>query len=394
MFEITEIKHTILMSVLKFGAKFVSITRPDMFVGAGSSLVLCDFIASKDYQRLLLITDKGLSELGLHEECQSKLESMGINVTVYDDVSPNPTCHQIDSGVAVARSTEADVILAFGGGSPIDAAKIIAASVTNHKSVAQMVGLFKIRKKPLPLYAIPTTAGTGSEVTPAAVISIPEEERKCSIGDPKLVPIASSLDPKLMLGLPPAITAATGMDVLTHAIEAYVSTFSTEELDERCVYAVKTVFRMLPRAYNDGKDEEARTAMALASYQGGVVISEAGVGYVHAIAHKVGGKYGVPHGLANAIILPHVLRYSKDAIDEKLCNLAQAIGLPRSADGFIDAIEELSESLGIPTSIKDLQAQDIEEIFAGAQQEAMSLFPVPKYMPKPDGEALVRALLA
>jgi len=390
---ISILKHKATMLVMKLATKVLNSPRPDMFVGPDSSLLLCDFIGAKSYKSVLLVTDKGLYELGLFDATKKRLESHGIEVTVFHEVSPNPTDKQIGVGVKKALEVKADAVLAFGGGSAMDAAKVIAAGMKNGKTAAQMVGLFKVGKNPAPVFAIPTTAGTGSEVTPAAVITIPEEQRKCSVGDLKLIPKAAALDANLMLGLPPSITAATGLDVLTHAIEAYVSTLTTDEIRERCEYAVSAVFKNLPTAYKDGSNQDARTAMSLASYQAGIAIAEAAVGYVHAFAHKLGGKYGIPHGLANAVILPHVLRFSKDKIEKDLATLAGIIGKPADADAFIQAVEELNDQLGIPKHFDDLKVSDFDEIFAAAQEEAMALFPVPKYMNEQEGKEILSKMV-
>lgn len=380
--------------MMKLASKVLNSPRPDMFVGPDSSLILCDFIGAKPYKNLLLVTDKALHELGLYKATKQRLEGHGLNVTVFYEVSPNPTDKQIALGVREAINIKADAILAFGGGSAMDAAKVIAAGMKNGKTAAQMVGLLKVGKSPAPVFAIPTTAGTGSEVTPAAVITIPEEQRKCSVGDLKLIPKAAALDANLMLGLPPSITATTGLDALTHAIEAYVSTLTTNEVKERCEYAVSAVFKHLPLAYADGNNQEARTAMSLASYQAGIAIAEAAVGYVHAFAHKLGGKYGIPHGLANAVILPHVLRFSKEKIEQDLAKLAQIIGKPDTADAFIEAVEQLNKQLNIPTHFEELKVSDFDEIFTAAQEEAMSLFPVPKYMNKQQGKEILAKMVS
>jgi alcohol dehydrogenase len=254
----------------------------------------------------------------------------------------------------------------------------------------------------LPLFAIPTTAGTGSEVTVAAVVTDPVKHSKSAVIDPKLVPLAAALDPALMKGLPPPITAATGMDALTHAIEAHINRWPHAETPLHCTSAVRMIFANLPRACANGGDLEAREAMALASFYAGLAFTKAYVGYVHAFSHKVGGMYGVPHGLANAIILPYVLDYVKDAplAERRLAELAVAIGAGTAAESsnalaqrFVERVRELNRTVGIPESLAPLKPGDVTGVARAAMIEAHRDYPVPKNMRLAEAEGLLRRLL-
>ncbi len=391
--------HKARLQLFNAAAAVLPIGEPRLFVGPGSVERLAPHIASFELGRLMLVTDSGITDLGLHDSCRARLGELGTDVVVYDGVSPNPTERQIEDGIALARREGCQGVLGFGGGSPIDAAKVIAAGVTNDKPVARMEGTFKVRKKPLPVFAVPTTAGTGAEVTFAAVVTDQAERRKYPIADPKLVPLAAALDPELMVGLPPQITAHTGMDALTHAVESYLSTRADQDSERAGKATVRLVFDHLVNAYEEGSDLEAREGMALAAYEGGVAFASVGVGYVHAIAHKIGGLYHVPHGLANAVVLPHVLEYSKDACASRLADLARVAGLDDDAPGgdaaladrFIDAIRGLERRLEIPATLEQIEPADVPAIAAAAIDEAFALYAVPKYMRQADAERIVFA---
>jgi alcohol dehydrogenase len=371
---------------------------PVTFVGVDASLELCDSIARMGAKKLLIVTDAMLVELGLVEPITAALQRAGLQVSVFDGVEPDPTSAQVDAGLAQFEREGADGILAVGGGSSIDAAKVIAAIATNGGSVAKVEGTMKVRNAPVPLYAIPTTAGTGSEVTLAAVVSDPVTHAKKFVIDPKLLPKMTALDPALMIGLPPAVTAATGMDALTHAIESYLSKTSRPQTEAYATAAVSMVFEHLPTAYTDGSNIAARKAMALASYYAGLAFTRTGVGYVHAVAHTFGAYYGTPHGLANAIALPHVLDFSKQPAQAQLARLADLIGIAgatesEKAERFIDAVRDLMTKVDIPATLGALKASDIPAIATQALDEAHLNYPVPRYMSAPQCEGLLRGIL-
>jgi len=323
-----------------------------------------------------------------------------VNCIVYDGIEPDPTHLQIEGGIALAKQHDCDAVLAVGGGSPIDAAKIIAACVSNKAAVADLVGNFKVKLPPLPLYAIPTTAGTGAEVTVAAVVTDTVARAKTPVVDGKLVPVMAALDASLMSGLPPHVTAATGMDALTHAVESFISDFANDETRPLSIAAVKLIFANLGRAYAEGQDLDARQAMAIASTYAGMAFSRASVGYVHAIAHNLGGIYHTPHGLANAIVLPHVLDFSRDAAAAKLAELACAIGAGEKheeptvlAQRFIDRVRQLAREVGIPERLEALRGADVPMLAERAMTEAQGFYPVPRFMRQSECEALLVKLL-
>jgi alcohol dehydrogenase len=331
------------------------------------------------------------------------LAGQGIDVEVFDGILPDPTYPVVRLGHAAAAAHRSDAILAIGGGSSIDAAKVIAAMVTSGKAPEKLLGFFKLSKPMLPLFVVPTTAGTGSEVTVAAVLTDPVRHEKAAVVDPRIVPAAAALDAKLMQGMPPHITAATGMDALTHAVEAYLNTWPSAETAHHSVAAVRLVFANLPRAFANGADLEARESMALAAFFGGLAFTKAYVGYVHAFSHKIGGTYGVPHGLANAITLPYVLDFIKDApyAEARLAELALAIGAgtvdesrAKLAQRFIDCVRELNRQVGIPGKMTPLRGADIRGIARAAMIEANRDYPVPKRMSLLEAEALLGRMLA
>ncbi|MGH8443463.1 MAG: iron-containing alcohol dehydrogenase [Nevskiaceae bacterium] len=386
--------------LLKISTPLLFFRTPKLFTGPGSSLQLCEHIAGTGVTSLLVVTDAMLVKIGLLKPLLEKLGQLGVKTSVYDGVLPNPTIEQIENGLAMLKQEDCTAILAIGGGSSIDAAKIIAARATNPYKIVHMSGLMRVAFKLLPMYAVPTTAGTGSEVTIAAVVSDPASTRKFAIMSPRLVPLAAALDGALMTGLPPPITAATGMDALTHAVEAYISRNQTSKTDAEALEATRLVMQNLPTAVKNGANVEARQNMALASFKAGVAFTTAGVGYVHAIAHNFGAYYHVPHGLANAIILPRVLEFSKPNCTARLAKLAEVSGLRKGdetdaqlADALIARIRAMNQEFGIPTQVDKLKASDIPAITGKALFEAHLYYAVPRYMDTPECEAFIQQML-
>jgi alcohol dehydrogenase len=387
--------------LLKWSTKVLTFRTPELFNGPGSALQLCEHIATKtDVKNLLVVTDAMLVKIGLVNPLLEKLHAQGMKTVVYDGVLPNPTIDQIETGLALLKREGCTAILAIGGGSSIDAAKVIAARARNPHKIVHMAGLLRVFFKPMPLYAVPTTAGTGSEVTIAAVVSDPSTTRKFAIMDPKLVPIGAALDGALMTGLPAPITAATGMDALTHAVEAYISRNWTPATDAEALEATRLIMQNLPEAVKNGSNIEARQNMALASFKAGVAFTTAGVGYVHAIAHNFGAYYHVPHGLANAIVLPRVLDFSKPDCTPRLAKLAEVSGLKQGnetesqlADAFIAKVRAMNAEFGIPTQVDKLKAEDIPAIADKALSEAHMFYAVPRYMDVPECEGFIRQML-
>lgn len=382
-------------------SRIIPIPRPTAFVGPGSALRLCSMIGQSGVRRVMIITDAVLVRLGLVEPIRQALATAGVDVAVHDGITPDPTYPVLQAGFEAVRAHGSDAILAIGGGSAIDAAKVIDAMAVSGKSPAQLVGVLKVGKPMLPLFAIPTTAGTGSEVTVAAVVTDPVAHAKAAVIDPKLVPAATALDPTLMTGMPKPITAATGMDALTHAVEAYLNRWPHRETAFHCIAATRMIFANLPRAYEHGDDLEAREAMAVAAFYAGLAFTKAYVGYVHAFSHKIGGMYGVPHGLGNAITLPYVLDFLQDApwAQQRLAELAVAIGAgtesePRAqlARRFIERVRELNRTVGIPEKIAELKPHDLPAIAEAAMVEAHRDYPVPKSMTLVEAESLLRRM--
>jgi len=380
--------------------RLLPIPQPAMMVGPGSSARLGQAINDFGHTKVLIVTDPLVAKLGLMAPLLQALKAGGTDYLVFDQITPDAPIALIEKGVAVFKKNACDAIVAFGGGSAIDAAKAIGLAAANHKHPAQLVGYFKGRRAPAPIYAVPTTAGTGSEVTVAAVISDPDTHRKLVIADTRIVPRMAALDPSLMVGLPPDITAATGMDALTHAVEAYIGHWGTAFTDRMALSAVSMIFENLPVAHVNGQDLAAREKMALASNYAGQAFTRANVGYVHAIAHQLGGLYHTPHGLANAIMLPAVLRFLSPAIQPKLAVLALRAKVGKKTDTeavlaqkFLDAVDAMNTRLGIPGTLAALREADIPALARAACREADANYPVPLYMTQAECEGVIRQVL-
>ena len=380
--------------------RFIPIPQPTLLVGPGSSGRLGQAVAGFGHTKILIVTDSIISKLGLLKDLTDALTAGGAKYVVFDEITPDAPIPLIEKGIEFFQAHDCDAIVAFGGGSSMDASKAIAVAISNPKPLRKLAGYLKGLKAPVRIYAVPTTAGTGSEVTVAAVISDPEMHSKLVIVDPRMVPKMAALDPSLMTGLPPHITAATGIDALTHAVEAFVGNWTTPYSDGMALSAVGLIFENLRTAYRDGKNLEAREKMSLASTYAGFAFTRANVGYVHAIAHQFGGKYHTPHGLANAIMLPLVLKYSAPAITERLALLAIRAKVGKDgedrdvlAQKFLDAVDALNRDLGIPTVLDALKEADIPALAKAACHEAHTGYPVPRYMTQEVCENLIRQAL-
>jgi len=391
--------HHVAIAVSKLVFKLVPDRIPLTLLGAGCSADLCASIAQLGVGKILIVTDAMLVKLGIVAKITDALERNGVRWCIYDGVEPDPTFDHVEAGLAMLRREGCDAVLAVGGGSPMDASKLIAAAATNDRPLRKLAGLFKVRTTPLPLFAIPTTAGTGSEVTLAAVVSDPVTHAKQFAVDPKLLPLMAALDPLLMLGLPPPVTAATGMDALTHAVESYLAITSTPQTERYAMAAIKLIFANLPRACSEGSDVEVRKSMAMASYYAGIAFTRTSVGYVHAIAHTFGAYYRTPHGLANAIVLPHVLEFSAVVAGRRVAQMARILGLEAEGDAalaraFIDAVRDLMGRVGIPSTLEALKRSDIPAIAKQAVAEASMNYPVPRYMTETECGELIGRMLA
>lgn len=350
---------------------------------------LARVLKEKKISNILLVTDKTIYSLGLTKEMEDKLCKYGINCYVYSGTVANPTTDNVDEALKMYKDNNCTALVGLGGGSSIDCAKAVGALVANkNKTLNQMKGLLKVKKKLPLLVAIPTTAGTGSETTVASVIVDSKTRHKYAINDFVLIPEYAVLDAKLTINLPPFVTATTGMDALTHAVEAYIGKSTTKDTRFESLFAIKLIFENLFEAYSNGKNNlEARQNMLLASYNAGLAFTKSYVGYVHAIAHSLGGKYNVAHGLANAVILPIMLRAYGKTVHKKLWKISAFLGLckendsyKKGADEFISAIEELNRCMNIPTFIEELKEEDILELATHADKEGNPLYPVPKLM--------------
>lgn len=355
---------------------------------AGSIKELPEIIMRHKCTHVLIITDGGIMKLGLTRRLEKALKEAGIPYTIYDKTVANPTTVNVREALELYHKEGCDAIIGFGGGSSMDCAKAVGAcAVKPNQSLAQMKGILKVHKKLPLLMAVPTTAGTGSETTLAAVITDADTRYKYAINDFPLIPRYAVLDPKVTLSLPPFITATTGIDALTHAVEAYIGNSTTIDTRRDALKAVKLIFENIDIAYEHGDNIQARRNMLHASFYAGCAFTKSYVGYVHAVAHSLGGQYNVPHGLANAILLPLVLREYGSCIDKKLHRLAIAAGLAdkntpdhEAAELFIQAIEEMKERFGIVNIVKEIQETDIPKLSHYADKEANPLYPVPKLM--------------
>ena len=358
-------------------------------------------LGEKGVASVLLVTDRGVRSLGLTEPLETALAARHIACAVYDGVVQNPTVDNVEAGRALYLSSGAQAIIAVGGGSAMDCAKAVGARIARpNKSVQRMKGLLRVlRRTPLTI-AVPTTAGTGSETTLAAVITDAKARHKYPINDFALIPDYAVLDPQLTAGLPPQLTATTGMDALTHAVEAYIGRSTTKLTRTMAEKAICLIHDNLLAAYQDGGNMQARAGMLEAAYCAGIAFTRSYVGYVHGVAHSLGGQYGVPHGLANAVILPYFLDEYGAAAEKKLAKLSRLCGVSAHADGdaqaakaFIAWIRRMNEAMRIPTAIPEIREADIPQMARHAAQESNPLYPVPKLMNAHELETMYHRLM-
>ncbi|MCI8556038.1 MAG: iron-containing alcohol dehydrogenase [Clostridia bacterium] len=350
-----------------------------------SNQEVVEVLKSNGVSSLLIVTDKGIRGLGLTEQLEQLFKSEGLKFVVYDETVANPTTQNVEEALMLYKENECQAIIAFGGGSAMDAAKATGARIARpNKTLAKMKGILKVRKKLPLLIAVPTTAGTGSETTLAAVITDSQTRHKYAINDFPLIPRYALLLPQLTIGLPPMLTATTGMDALTHAVEAFIGNSTTKKTRKEAIWAVDIIFKFLPIAYSEPQNIEARTKMLEAAYHAGVAFTKSYVGYVHAVAHSLGGKYNIPHGLANAILLPVVLKKYGRKVFKKLWILGVKAGLfdktiskEEGAKLFIEKIEDLNKSMNIGKVIGEIKEEDIPALAVTAEHEANPLYPVP-----------------
>ena len=384
---------------MKLGNYFLGYRMPEYIEGPGSIARLPQFMKEKGARKALVVTDGNLMQLGLLDKMLASLKEAGFEYALFHDIERNPTSDNVEAGFRVYREQGCECLVAFGGGAPMDCAKGVAAkSVHPNKTVAQLQGILKVHHRIPLFFAIPTTAGTGSETTGAAGNTDSATHHKASINDPALIPQYAILDPELTVGLPPFVTATTGMDALCHAVEAYTNhTYNTKLEDRLARDAVKLIHGNLLKAYRNGADLEARQNMQRASFFAGRAFTRGCVGYVHAVGHTLGGLYGTPHGLAMSIILPHVMRQFGPAVRQRLAELADVCGMgggtaEEKAERFIRWIEEMKREMDIPAGVDVIRDEDVEQIITWALKEANPLYPVPVVWGREDLRKLIAAL--
>lgn len=372
--------------VLDLGLKMLPIlTRePELISGKGSIKQLPSVLQKLKVDRVLIVSGPTVGRK-IVPAIAENLVANGIIVEHYDQVEANPSVETVEAIRKQYLDTGCNGFLGIGGGSPMDAAKAAAARVARPKtSIDKMGGLLRVLAKVPPIVCVPTTAGTGSEATMGAVVSNHAEHHKYAIMDFSITPLYAVLDPEVTVGMSPFITATTGIDALTHAVEAYVTwSYHTDDSNRNAEEAVVKIFRYLERAYKDGSDLEAREQMLIASYQAGLAFNRAAVGYVHAIAHAIGGIYGTAHGLANSVILPIVLEDYGEAVYPQLAHLAELTGIKdtgteaEKARAFIGAIRAMNKRMDLPTGFEFLKEEDFDEIISRAMAEALVVYSVP-----------------
>ena len=374
-----------VQAVLRAALPMLPYREPEVFHNCGE---LSTVFQKENIRRVLIVTDAGIVRSGIAAQLEAVLDEDDISYAVYDQTRPNPTVVNVEQALSLYRRYRCQALIAIGGGSSMDCAKAVGARLARPGTpLGKLKGTLRILR-PLPtLIAIPTTAGTGSETTLAAVITDTQAQHKYVMNDFVLIPKYAVLDARLTLSLPPHLTATTGMDALTHAVEAYIGRSTTRQTRQEALEATRLVFANVERAYRNGKDYEARSSMLTAAYRAGIAFSRSYVGYVHAVAHSLGGQYNIPHGLANAVLLPYVLESYGPCIHRKLHDLAVAAGVAdaqesdaNAAAKFIRSIRQLNARMGIPETLEGIRPEDIPVMAAHAEKEANPLYPVPRLM--------------
>ena len=347
-------------------------------IGAGALEMAVTQMAGMGFTKALIVTDAPLVKLGFAERLTALLKQAGMDSAVFDDVKPNPTVANVNAGLAALQKLGADCVVSLGGGSPHDAAKGIALLATNGGKIEDYEGLDKSAKPQLPLIAVNTTAGTASEMTRFTIITDESRHVKMAIVDKHVTPILSVNDQVLMEDMPASLTAATGMDALTHAVEAYVSTAHNPITDACALQAIALIAQYLPTAVQSPRDKTAREQMAYAQFLAGMAFNNASLGYVHAMAHQLGGFYDLPHGVCNALLLPHVEQFNMRAAADRLGVVGRTLA-GHNADlaglGPIEAIQKLARTVGIPATLRELgvKESDFETLATNAMKDVCGL---------------------
>lgn len=404
--------------LIKFVGKYLPLpmANPDVVAGIGALTNIAEIAKKYGATKPLIVTDAVLVEQGLVKMATDSLDAAGMPYAIFAKVTPNPHSELCDEGVAIYKAEACHGIIAFGGGSPMDCAKIIGAMIANPKPIEKYHGMGQVKNAIPPFIAVPTTAGTASETSPGAVITLAAKQKKIVIADKVLIPKVAILDPKVLVGLPPAVTAATGMDALTHAVESFLSVWRQPATRKMSLQAVEKIFKNLAECCQNGANLAARQEMLEASFCAGRAFSRASLGYVHGIAHQFGGMFHTPHGVANAMVLPHILdAYAKDAspeIVDLFTELCFAAGLAtRYKDYtetekvalmhlFISGVRDLSQAVKIPTCVPEMRKDDVPVVVARALRESHGEdvasdpgFPSPKILTSADLTKVVSTLL-
>ena len=383
----------------KIGSYLMGYRMPEYIEGSGCIRRLPELVKAKGVKKVLLVTDSVLVKIGLPNGLIEAMDLAGLEYAVFSEIQPNPTDENVEAGYRAFIDNGCDAIIGFGGGSSMDCAKGIAAKNAHpDKTIAQMQGVLKVHKKIVPFWAVPTTSGTGSETTVSAVITEAKTRHKASINDISILPKYAVLDPDLTVSMPPHITSTTGLDALCHAVESYTNwTYLTKLEKDLSKKAVRLIYDNLYKAYIDGTDIEARQNMQMAAFYAGRSFTRGCVGYTHAVGHPLSGLYGVPHGLAMGVILPHVMRQFGPAVYKRLAELAdvcdiQGVDEREKAIKFIEWIEELKVKMNVPAGIDIIQDEDIPQIIKWADKEANPLYPVPVVWGEKDFRKLLDTL--
>ena len=370
--------------------------------GPGSIDSLKEVVADFNARNVLIISDKGVAGAGLIARPQALVEEAGASVSIIDDTPPEPSVEQVESILAAAQGTAWDLVIGIGGGSAMDVAKIVAVMLNNDVKLRDLLNKAPIPHRGIPTVMVPTTAGTGSEATPNSIILVPEDELKVGIVSPKLMPDCVILDPQMTLGLPPAITASTGMDALCHAIECYTSKKGNPFSEMIALKAIRLISRSIREAFKNGKNLDARHDMLLGAFYGGMCIATSSTTAVHALAYPLGGKYRIAHGISNAILLPYVMQFNAVGNEAKFRDIAEAMGIDiarlsdaEATQAFIAALFAFNHDLEIPADLKrwNITEADLETLVEGAAKVTRLLDNNPRPMNKDDIRAIYLKLL-
>lgn len=377
-------------------------TTPRIVMGPGSAKTIGAEVKARGVSRVLIVTDKGVISAGLLKSIEESFKASKVKYAVFDKVEPDPRYEIVAECVAAAKEAKAQMLVGIGGGSPMDIAKVSAVMLTNTGPIGAYFGIGLIPKPGLPTILIPTTAGTGSEVTPIAILSDEGEKLKKGIVSPHLYPAIGILDPELTVGLPPAVTAATGMDALIHAIEAYTSINASTITDMYCTKAIELIYRNIRTAFAKGDNMDARTAMMEGALLAGIAFANAGVTAVHAFAYPIGAEFHIPHGIANTLMLPHVIRFNVLGNLEKFAQLAKPLGLPVEGldnlaivDRVVAAIDRLADDIRVPRHLKDfgVKEKDIPMLADGVMKVTRLLANNPRTLTLDDAKRIYKAAL-